>query len=305
MDAQNDSAAVPPLKDVKGPDNRVASLLRLVARRPPSPGPETDFDAHGVRISQHTVDADHLERYRASVRSLAAMPLAYPATVTMPLHLDLLAAGGVPVRPLGMVYLGFDVQSEGCLSAERPWQISAWVSGTRHTKSGMEFDTVAEITEADSDGSGPRWRTRSALLMRSKRAAGEDASEAPDVPEPDEPWEAQLTMNVAENTGRTFAQLNGDFNPIHMHKYAAKPFGFPRAIAHGWWSLGRVLAMLEEDEPNPDQTLRSTISFRKPVLCPSRPTLVRRGLDDGTTRFALLSEKDPSKLLVGGAVTRS
>lgn len=297
------ASAPPELAEIDGPQNRISSLVRLVTLRPPAPTGETEVPAHGFHLGGYQVDPAHLERYRTIVRSVAPMPLAYPATVTMPLHLDLLADGRVPVRPLGMVYLGFEVSSQGSLTSEEPWDVSVWVEGTRHTSAGLEFDTVAEISGSGTDGTEAVWRTRSALLMRSRSAAGEDASTGPDVPDAGERWEAITSMTVKEDTGRSFARLNGDFNPIHMHALAAKPFGFPRAIAHGWWSLGRILALLDQDEPVAGGELTATISFRKPVLCPSRPTLARRE-QDGVTRFALLREDDPETLLVGGTVTQ-
>jgi hypothetical protein len=251
----------------------------------------------GVHLPDHRPAEEHLRRYRAAVRSYATVPLAYPAVVTMPLHLDLLASGDIPVRPLGMVYLGFDVTATGSLNTTAPWDVAAWVRGTRHTKAGLEFDTMAEVTGQGPQGQDVTWRTRSVLLMRSRSASGPDASAAPDVPDVEGPWEQQTRLAVAEDTGRTFARLNGDFNPIHLHKLSAKPFGFPRAIAHGWWTLGRILALLDLDDPA--APARATISFRKPVLCPSTPLLLSRH-DGGQTEFALVRDDDPSTLLVGG-----
>ena len=45
--------------------------------------------------------------------------------------------------------------------------------------------------------------------------------------------------------GRRYAAASGDRNPIHLHRLSARALGFPRAIAHGMWSMARCLAQLE------------------------------------------------------------
>src|SRR4029078_1795482 len=49
---------------------------------------------------------------------------------------------------------------------------------------------------------------------------------------------------LPDDLGRRYAGVSGDHNPIHLHSWSAKPFGFPRAIAHGMWTKARCLASL-------------------------------------------------------------
>jgi hypothetical protein len=61
--------------------------------------------------------------------------------------------------------------------------------------------------------------------------------------------------------------VSGDRNPIHLHPLGARLFGFPRAIAHGMWTVARCLA--EYGTP-PAALVRA--EFRAPVPLPGTVT---------------------------------
>ena len=73
-------------------------------------------------------------------------------------------------------------------------------------------------------------------------------------------------LHVPEATGRRYASIAGDLNPIHQHALLARLFGFRRAIVHGTWTLARALA-LAELPGSPAFTLEA--HFRRPVELPS------------------------------------
>src|SRR5690606_13295593 len=65
---------------------------------------------------------------------------------------------------------------------------------------------------------------------------------------------------VPGDTGRRYAAVSGDRNPIHLRPLTAKAFGFPRAIAHGMWSKARCLAALSHRLPG---ACAVEVEFRK------------------------------------------
>ena len=80
-----------------------------------------------------------------------------------------------------------------------------------------------------------------------------------------------LSRHVTQRMIDDYAKASGDFNPIHLHVLAAKAFGFPRAIAHGMWTLGRTIAAL-----HPSKTVRSAVAhgdFKLPLFLPGEATL--------------------------------
>ncbi len=73
--------------------------------------------------------------------------------------------------------------------------------------------------------------------------------------------------------GRRYGAVSGDRNPIHLHPLTAKAFGFPRAIAHGMWTVARCLA-----EADPEgRVTHAHAEFKAPVLLPATVTYATEG----------------------------
>lgn len=264
-------------------------MARAVLHRPGKPGPDTVVPAHGVELTGWTLDAAGLTAYRTVVGSTAALPLLFPAVVGTRLHRDLMGLGRLPVRGTGLVHVASQVWVDGRLPLTGAWDVAAWADGTRHTRSGLELDLWARCQSGDA-----AWTARVVVLARSRTASGEMDSAVPDLPT-EGTWQTDQGLDVPVDTGWAYARVSGDYNPIHLNVLSAKPFGFDRAIAHGWWSLARSLAVLELDE-TPVEPRRLEVAYRRPVLLPSTPRLVSRG-EDGATTLALL-RRDGSPHLV-------
>jgi hypothetical protein len=82
-------------------------------------------------------------------------------------------------------------------------------------------------------------------------------------------------------------------NPIHVSDVTARLFGFPRAIAHGMWSLARCAALLDVRGP-----CRLEAHFKLPVLLPATVCLERRDGPAGVD-FTLLDARGEKPHLAG------
>jgi 3-hydroxybutyryl-CoA dehydratase len=78
---------------------------------------------------------------------------------------------------------------------------------------------------------------------------------------------AEKTMVVSAEKIDAFAELSGDFNPVHMDdKYAATTM-FGRRIAHGALSASLISAVLGNDLPGPGAIfVELNMRFRKPAF---------------------------------------
>ncbi|WRZ91352.1 MaoC/PaaZ C-terminal domain-containing protein [Streptomyces sp. NBC_01007] len=105
-------------------------------------------------------------------------------------------------------------------------------------------------------------------------APGAAAHNAPSAPSPGgpKPLPAVAEWSLARDVGRRYGAVSGDRNPIHLHPLPARLFGFPRAIAHGMWTVARCLA-----EYGPQQAVGVRAEFRAPVLLPGTVTYAARG----------------------------
>lgn len=70
---------------------------------------------------------------------------------------------------------------------------------------------------------------------------------------------------LGADTGRRYAAVSGDVNPIHLSAVSAKAFGFPKAIAHGMYTASRAFTESRVDLSRP---LRWDVTFDAPVTLP-------------------------------------
>jgi 3-hydroxybutyryl-CoA dehydratase len=91
---------------------------------------------------------------------------------------------------------------------------------------------------------------------------------------------AENTMVVSGEKIDTFAELSGDFNPIHMDAEFAATTMFGRRIAHGALSASLISAILGNDLPGPGAIfVELNMRFRRPAF-----------IDDEVTARAEVSE---------------
>lgn len=278
------------------------SLARALAPWKRSARATTVLPESQAMVTGWRPDREKVAEYRSLVGSGAEVPIAFPQVPIMALHIDLLSQWSFPVRALGLVHQGTVIDVLDDLPLAGPWDVRAAVSEGRHVRAGLEFDVSGEVSVAGR----LCWRSTSIYLSRSRSASGAEESAVP-LFDSSGPWESQSPIPVPEGTGRAFGRVTGDINPIHLHSVPARAFGFPRAIAHGWWTTGRVTAELGVDEAVSGRRLE--IAFRRPILLPSTPTLCSRPGGSGGVEFALFPEppaadpQEPARPLVSGVVT--
>jgi 3-hydroxybutyryl-CoA dehydratase len=79
--------------------------------------------------------------------------------------------------------------------------------------------------------------------------------------------DAELSKTITDDDVMAFAQVTGDFNPVHIDEIAASRSRFGGRIAHGMLSAGLISAAIAGKLPGPSsiylsQTLRFTLPVR-------------------------------------------
>ncbi len=78
--------------------------------------------------------------------------------------------------------------------------------------------------------------------------------------------QASVTKTVTEEDVNAFAELIGDFNPLHVDPDYAQKSRFGGRIAHGVFTAGLISAVLGNQLPGPGGIfLRQEIDFLAPV----------------------------------------
>jgi len=78
---------------------------------------------------------------------------------------------------------------------------------------------------------------------------------------------AEKKMVVSDEKITTFAELSGDYNPVHMDAEYAATTMFGKRIAHGALSASLISAILGNDLPGPGAIFTElNMRFRKPAF---------------------------------------
>ena len=77
---------------------------------------------------------------------------------------------------------------------------------------------------------------------------------------------AEISKTIRENEVRAFAELTGDFNPVHLDEDYAKGTRFGRRIAHGMLTASLISSVLANKLPGEGTVYSSqTLQFVAPV----------------------------------------
>lgn len=234
-----------------------AARAALPGRRAPHALPEVTYAADGVRV-----DADHLTRYQRLVHETAsdALPAGYVHVLAFPVATALMVRDDFPLPLLGLVHVSNHVTQARPLHLGDVLDVRARAQGLRPHRAGTVVDLVTEVA-ADGEVA---WRGVSSYLAKGVRLVDGPADE-PDRPAFVPPvrtgrWE------LAADTGRRYAAVSGDVNPIHLSTATARLLGFRRAIAHGMLTASRALADVGAGRGD---AFTWDVEFASPVLLPA------------------------------------
>jgi acyl dehydratase len=162
---------------------------------------------------------------------------------------------------MGAVHVENTIEVVRPIGVEEVLDITVRAANLRPHRRGTQVDLVSEVRTGDD----VVWRGVSTYLARGKGDPTAPSSAVPDLTAV--PTVPHAIWRLGEGTGRAYAAVSGDWNPIHLHGLTARPLGFPTAIAHGMYSYARLMAGMGPRLPADGFTSR--VWFRKPVRLPS------------------------------------
>lgn len=245
-------------KPLLAPSDCVVPDLRMVAQQ--------------VRIN-----IAHVKRYCdvCGITPGKTLPAAYLHVLAMPLHMRLFTHTDFPARVLGLVHLRNTIRMLRPIEIDSVVELSARYNTLRETEIGQEYDLVTTAAIAGE----LVWEEVSTMLARRQVAGKRPAIERGNRDE------ARLlcerTVGASANTGRRYASVSGDYNPIHLFDRTAQWFSFKQCVAHGMWSLARCVGLGESYLPQ--YPLVIDAQFKLPIYLPGdfvfRAQRTERGAD--------------------------
>ncbi len=268
-----------------------ASLLPGAQHLPWVPGgngdehPGLELALAGVRLDlKRLVEYDEVCAF--PVRS--SLPATYPHVLAFPLHMALMTDRRFALPAVGLVHVANRITQHRPILRSEQLELLAHATALEPHPSGRTFALISEARVAGE----LVWEEASTMLHREAR--GDHVAAAAQVPAV--PDSAQsLQWRIGEDVGRRYAAVSGDRNPIHLHPLSARAFGFPRAIAHGMWTLARCVAALESRLPD---AFTVDVSFRSPILLPADVSF-NTFSQDGRIRFWVTDAEGKRRHLEG------
>ena len=229
-----------------------------------------------------TADTAQLSAYQHLVGASGTddLPAGYVHVLGFPLSMALMTRPDFPLPALGMVHIANRVTQRRPLRFGESLTFTAWADGLRPHRRGALVDVHLTASAADD----VVWSGTSTYLAKGVRVPGaEGAGEVQRVDVFVVPV-GRHVWRLPADTGKRYAEISGDRNPIHTSRLGAKAFGFPRPIAHGMYTAARALAAV----PQPVGPFEWGVEFAKPVLLPATVVL-EFGPREGGTAFTARS----------------
>lgn len=221
---------------------------------------------HGLRC-RVSVNPRAIAAYRkvCGFADSPMLPATYPHILAFGLQMQLLTDKAFPFPLLGLIHLSNQIRVLRPMGGVTQLRIGVYAHNLQKHAKGATFDVVTQV----DDLLGPLWEAQSTLLCKGVEMPGEVPEHAASVVS----GMSELTRWYAANDiGRRYAKVSGDYNPIHLSTASAKLFGLPSAIAHGLWLKARTLAALGSHLPAAN--IEITADFKKPVRLPSEVILL-------------------------------
>ncbi len=236
--------------------------------------------ADGGRLTLESVALDNvrLDDYQkvCGFRVSDVVPSTFLHVLAFPLATEIMASRQFPLPLVGLVHVENRIEQVRPVRRGEQVTLDVHAADLRPHRVGRQVDLVTAGRGGDDVGrrevSTYRRREKSSGGSDGSRPAGSAADHAPAAPV------AEVQWRLPAGTGRRYAGVSGDVNPIHMSNLSAKALGFPRAIAHGMYVAARTISALEYRLP---ETYVHEVSFKKPVLLPATVRFAARPVEGG------------------------
>ncbi|WP_226761316.1 MaoC/PaaZ C-terminal domain-containing protein, partial [Arthrobacter sp. SO3] len=227
--------------------------------------PETRHEVRDVKAA-----VENLTAYQHLIGETASdvLPAGFVHALAFPLAMSVMNRDDFPLPLLGMIHLENRVVQSAPIRFTEALDIQAWAQNLRGHRSGSQLDLVTEVRGAGEDD--VRWRGVSSYLAKGVFLPGIDKSTAAAVPAGFSAPDPTALWQLGVDTGRAYAAVSGDFNPIHLSVLSARALGLRRSIAHGMYLASRALADVGAAKGD---AFSWSVTFEAPVFLPARVAL--------------------------------
>jgi acyl dehydratase len=262
----------------------VRLIRRGYAARGTAPAPAASGPRRRQAVERTGIRPEpaELRRYLAATAGDSLLPAAergilpplFSCTWETLLALELLSTLEPPL-PLGaMVHAETDLLRVRPAATGEGLRCRLELERAEAVPSGVRLEVIARNWEP-----GGQLRTEARHRFRVRTGGGGERRDA--EPLDLDGWERLAEWSLPASAGRRYARASGDWNPIHLFAWTARPLGFRRPILHGFCIAAMVAHAAGEHlwPGDPAALRRFRIAFRSPLALPGRASLWLRGHD--------------------------
>jgi acyl dehydratase len=258
----------------------------------------TSIPQIGFALREQVIDRDNVTQYvrLCGFKENGVLPITYPQVLATPLHIEVMTQANFPFKLLGLVHVNNVINQYRPINIDESVDIYCRAGDLYATDKGMEAVLISELRVAGE----LVWDSTSTMLSRGYVPSGVTPS----------PVKNDLTVNdyvteqweVASDTGRRYAAISGDRNPIHLYPLTAKMFGFPRHIVHGMWTKAKALAEIDKNHNIFANQTSVEVQFKTPIFLPATVCFSHREKDN-EINFKVTDKNDKKPHVVGHVTT--
>ncbi|OMH26303.1 hypothetical protein BKD30_04875 [Tersicoccus phoenicis] len=221
------------------------------------------------RVTRLRPDPDRVTDFARLTRAPASdvLPPGFVHTMVFPVAMALLARDDFPLPLPGLVHLRNVWTQQRPVTLDSVLGVTTRAEDLRPHRAGTLVDVISEIrdeTGGGDPGERPVAIDRSTYLAWGRFLRGTVPTEGTERRDPFTPPLPTGQWRLGADTGRRFAAVSGDWNPIHVSAPTARLLGMKGAIAHGMYTASRGLATTRLPE-----SFTWDVTFAAPVLLPA------------------------------------
>jgi acyl dehydratase len=193
------------------------------------------------------------------------IPISYLQTLFIGLLGKFITTPYFPINPMGLIHIGQSFEQKRAITVDETLDLSCRLHYVTKTQKGIITQFLLEVMSDKKIV----WQGISSFFTRNKV---KQSKKERDEKKEETFLKIKETISVPQNMGRQYAGVSGDYNPHHLYWFTAMIFGFKQPIAHGMWSLARVIASLEKNFDT-QYPLGVEAAFKLPIFMPASISL--------------------------------
>ncbi len=220
-----------------------------------------DLPDRTIVLENQSITPQQVKKYNkvCGFEHALIIPATFLHTYAFSLHTYLLTQIDSPFPVLGMIHLANTIRQHRPLYVGEHFTMQCSFGNLIAHNKGQGFEIFSKVFVNQK----LIWEDASIYFHKGKEGIGTVLEM--DIEELNDNC-IKKTWNLSSNLGLEYAQASGDFNPIHLHPFSAKLFGFQRHIIHGMWTKAKVLAELEKQVSD---SFEMSVAFKTPIFLPA------------------------------------